>query len=162
VNKIQALGTTLPAIVMSFSLFIGTLAQATLGESASSIENDHSKFSGVRKSMTTTPHGAYSVQEMIVEGSTIREYVSSSNVVFAVVWNGHRHPDLSNLLGTYGADYDLAQKKTARVHGRRHLSLKSANPDRLVVEKWGQMSDVHGRAYSPKLVPTGVSLDDIK
>jgi hypothetical protein len=162
VNKIQAFGSTLPAIVMSLSLFIGASAQATLGGPASAVETDHSKFSGVRKSITTTPHGAYSVQEMIVEGSTIREYVSSSNTVFAVAWNGHRHPDLSNLLGTYSTDYDLAQKKHARVHGRRHLSIKSENPDRLVVEKWGQMSDVHGRAYSPSLVPTGVSLDDIK
>ena len=161
-NKIQALGSTLPAIVMSLSLFIGASAQATLGESAISVEKDHSKFSGVRKNMTTSPHGAYSVQEMIIEGSTIREYVSSSNTVFAVAWNGHRHPDLSNLLGTYNADYDLAQKNHTRIHGRRHISLRSENPDRLVVEKWGQMTDVHGRAYSPSLVPTGVSLDDIK
>jgi len=34
--------------------------------------------------------------------------------------------------------------------------------DRVVVEKWGNMRNLQGRAYAPALIPPGVSIDEIK
>ena len=150
------------ASACTMTFIYGWTARATLGESASSIAQDHAKFSNSQNSISTVSHTGYSVQEMLVDGTNVREYVSSSGIVFGIAWNGVSHPDLSKLLGNYSADYEDANRNHQRVQGRRHLSLKSSNPDRLVVEKWGHMRDLQGRAYSPTLVPTGVALDDIK
>ena len=36
------------------------------------------------------------------------------------------------------------------------------SPDRVVVEKWGHMRNLQGRAYAPALLPPGVSSDEIR
>jgi hypothetical protein len=32
----------------------------------------------------------------------------------------------------------------------------------VVVDRWGHMRDLHGRAWIPDLVPQGVTLDEIR
>jgi hypothetical protein len=32
----------------------------------------------------------------------------------------------------------------------------------VVVERWGHMRDLHGRAYLPALLPDGVTVDDLQ
>ena len=153
---------------MSFRLLIGfglaltvlaaaQQAQATLGESADSVESDRNALSAVRD--TTTIYPGYTVHEVRAETTTVREYVSPSGVVFGIAWNGLTHPDLMSLLGSYFNEYQKAQGQIPRQPGRRHVQVKT---DGVVVEKYGHMRNMRGRAYVPALLPQGMSVDEIK
>ena len=132
-------------------------AQATLGESADSVESDRNALSAARGATTTSP--GYTVHEVRSETTTVREYVSLSGVVFGIAWNGLTHPDLTPLLGSYTYEYQKALGQVPRQPGRRHVQVKT---DRVVVEKYGHMRNLQGRAYAPALIPQGVSVDEIK
>lgn len=135
------------------------LAEATLGEPAETIAKDRKALSGV--SQKSHSYARFRVQEMAsgTTRTTIREYVSPNGVVFAVTWNGLVHPDLKLLLGSYHDDYRKAHSRRARNPGRREMKLVS---DRLVVEMWGHMRNLQGRAYLPALLPEGVNIDEIR
>lgn len=132
-------------------------AEATLGESADSIATDRRALSAARGLTTAGP--GYTVQEVTSEATTVREYVSPGGVVFAIAWNGQMHPDLTALLGSYGAEYKQALEKTPRKKGVRHQQVQGT---KVIVEKWGHMRNLQGRAYVPTLVPPGVSIDEIR
>ena len=132
-------------------------AQAALGETRDSVESDREKLTAVRG--VVTDHRDYTVHEIKTASTALREYVTPAGVVFAIAWNGLVHPDLTELLGSYAEEYREALRKSPRKHGRRHLRVKS---DRVVVEKWGHIRDLKGRAYAPDLIPAGVSIDAIK
>lgn len=134
-----------------------SLARAALGGSADSVESDRKALSAERRA--TTAVDGYTVQEVASGANTVREYVSSSGVVFAIAWSGLSHPDLTPLLGSYAGEYKQALQQTRHVPGRRSLRVKG---NRVVVEKWGHMRNLQGRAYVPALIPSGVSLDEIK
>jgi len=151
-----------------FTLFVGlclwaTLlateapVRATLGESDDSIASDEKALSAVRGAAAV--RNGYTVHELQSNSTTIREYVSPSGVVFGIAWNGRGHPDLTPLLGSYAGEYNEALRQTPREPGRRPFSVKT---DRVVVEKWGHMRNLKGRAYAPALIPPGVSVDEIK
>ncbi|WP_236026098.1 DUF2844 domain-containing protein [Geomonas azotofigens] len=134
-------------------------ARATLGEPAESITRDTRNFSGVLLKSAT--RARYRVQSIAsgTTATTVREYVGPSGVVFAVAWNGLVHPDLQVLLGNYHHDYRKALSHAVRLPGRRGAKVTT---DRLVVETWGHMRNLQGRAYLPELLPEGVSLDEIR
>ena len=130
---------------------------ATLGGSVDSIESDRKVLSAVRGGVAV--QNDYTVQEIDYGGTAVREYASSSGVVFAIAWNGIRSPDLTTLLGSYADEYQKALQGTPHRPGVRHSSVKG---DDVVVERWGQVRNLQGRAYAPALIPTGVSIDEIK
>ncbi|TSK07986.1 MAG: DUF2844 domain-containing protein [Geobacter sp.] len=134
-------------------------AEATLGEAADTIAKDRKALSGV--SQKTLSSARYRVQQMASgTGKTaIREYVSPSGIVFAVAWNGFVRPNLKVLLGSYHNDYQKALSRRARNPGHREMKLVS---ERLVVETWGHMRNLQGRAYLPGLLPEGVNIDEIR
>ncbi len=132
-------------------------AHATLGDSVDSIESDRNALSAVRHAVSV--RNGYTVQEMDAGSTLVREYVSPSGVVFAISWNGLIHPDLDQLLGSYIDEYRKAQQETPRTLGQRRIQLKT---NRIFVEKWGHMRNLQGRAYDPALIPSGVSIDEIK
>jgi hypothetical protein len=132
-------------------------ALAALGGSDDSVDTDRRALSAVRGG--TTVHDSYSVQKINYGGTAVREYVSPNGIVFAIAWNGIRHPDLTPLLGSYARPYSEALQKAPCPPGARHLSLKA---DGVVVQKWGHVRSLHGRAYVPDLIPPGVALDEIK
>jgi hypothetical protein len=132
-------------------------ALATLGNNADSVESDRKALLGVVRG--TASRNGYTVQEFASDATTVREYVSSSGVVFAIAWNGLSHPDLTPLLGSYSGEYRHALRQTPRKPGRRALQVKANG---VVVEKWGHMRNLQGRAYAPALIPSGVSVDEIK
>lgn len=139
-------------------LFAGAQrVQATLGEYADSISSDEKGLSALQRS--TTVLNGYTVHEIDSASTVVREYVSISGVVFGIAWQGLIHPDLSQLLGRYSAEYREALLQTQRIKGRRSLKVKT---DSVVVEKWGHMRNLQGRAYVPSLVPPGVGVDEIK
>jgi hypothetical protein len=149
-------------LVLCFSLSLSILmiaqkAQAVLGEPAESIAKDSRALSAARRA--TTNRNGYTVQEIVSDANAVREYVSPSGVVFAFAWNGLTHPDLTQLLGSYAGDYQQVLRQTKHAPGQRHIQLKANN---VVVEKWGHMRNLQGRAYAPALMPQGVSVDEIR
>jgi len=148
-------------LVLCSALLAGALslplpAGATLGEKADSVARDRHALSAVRKA--TTSYSNYTVQEVASDATTVREYLNLEGVVFAVAWQGRLHPDLTTLLGSYASEFQNAMQKQARRHGQRGLSVSS---DKVVVETWGHMGSLQGRAYLPALLPEGVSADEI-
>ena len=148
------------ASLLCFSFFVTTFAaaqraQAMLGESAGSVTRDLETLEAVRGA--TTVRDSYTVQEIASDSVRVREYVSPSGTVFGIAWNGLIHPDLTSLLGSYANEYQEAMQ-TPRMPGRRPSRIKT---DRVVVEKWGHMRNLQGRAYAPALIPPGISVDEI-
>jgi len=133
-------------------------AQAGLGEPADSVASDRKALSAVQRATTT--YNGYTVHEFASDATTVREYVSPSGIVFGIAWNGLAYPDLTPLLGPYDSEYQKALQQTPRQPGRRRY--QAVRADRVVVEKWGNMRDLQGRAYAPALIPPGVSIDEIK
>jgi hypothetical protein len=132
-------------------------APATLGGTLDSIESDRRALFAVRGSSES--HSAFTVHQIDRDGTFVREYVSFDNVVFAIAWNGIRSPDLNTLLGSYAARYRKAVAQAPHQPGMRHNTI---NTDDIIVQRWGQVGDLQGRAYVPALVPAGVSIDEIK
>lgn len=132
-------------------------AQAALGERADSLRSDQKSL--FAKRMNGSVSSLFSVQELQTDSSHIKEYVDGNGIIFALTWSGLDHPDLAVLLGSYFSDYHSKEQVTPRRHGVRHQRIEAAN---LVVQKWGHMRKLEGRAYDPKLIPAGVSLDEIQ
>jgi hypothetical protein len=133
-------------------------AQAGLGESADSIASDRAALSAAHRASSV--RNGYTVQEFASDATTVREYVSPSGIVFGIAWDGLTYPDLTPLLGPYDSEYQKALRQEPRKPGlRRHHAVRT---DRVVVEKWGNLRNLQGRAYAPALIPPGVSIDEIK
>jgi hypothetical protein len=130
---------------------------AALGEPVDSVNSDREILAAVRGA--TTAHRDYAVHEINTDSTAIREYVSPSGIVFAIAWDGLVHPDLTGLLGSYAGEYQEALRQTPRTHGRRQLQVRTR---RVVVEKWGHIRNLKGRAYAPDLIPPGVSINAIR
>ena len=93
----------------------------------------------------------------LASGTVVREFTDSTGVVVAVAWNGPTLPDLQALLGQH---FDAFVNRPASANSsHRHAVLNTAD---LVVESHGQMRAFYGRAYLPKLLPSGASLEQIK
>jgi hypothetical protein len=142
---------------MALILLSGQQAQATLGESADSITTNKKALSATKSATRTS--SKYTMHEFQAETITVREYVSPSGIVFGIAWNGLTHPDLTDLLGSYASEHKKALSHVRRQPGHRHVKVKS---DNVIVEKWGHMRNLQGRAYAPALIPQGVSVDEIK
>jgi len=146
-------------IALLFPVALGAAAPAmgTLGGSADSVEADRTTLSAVRRA--TGAQSSYSVQEIEVGATRVRQYVSRSGLVFGLAWDGLTHPDLDTLLGSYAAAWRAADRQVARSAGRRFVTVVAPE---VVVEKWGRMRNLQGRAYAPALLPPGVGVDDIR
>ncbi len=131
--------------------------EATLGERVQSIDSDRRALSAVR-SAETVGRG-YTIHEIRNDAGLIREYVSPEGIVFGVAWNGLAQPDLSVLLGSYHGEYENARKQLPRPRGKRQMRVQS---DRVVVETWGHVRNIQGRAFVPELIPSGLNADVIK
>lgn len=132
-------------------------AEAALGEPATPIAAGRRAVSPDQR--VITPRNGYSVQEIGSGATSVREYVAPSGIVFAIVWNGVSHPDLTPLMGSYVTEYQQALRQAPRQRGQRRFQVRAA---RVIVEKWGHMRNLQGRAYVPALIPEGVSIDEIK
>jgi hypothetical protein len=131
-------------------------ARATLGEGSDSVTRDSRALAATKKAPTS--RAGYSIQEVSSDATTVREYLNPSGVVFAVAWRGFVHPDLDTLLGSYASEYGSAKRQTPRTYGLKRSKVETG---RVIVETWGHMRDLRGRAYLPALLPKGVSVDEI-
>jgi hypothetical protein len=107
----------------------------------------------------TAPAAAqYTVREANdVDGVTIREYVLPTNVVFAVTWHGPVRPDMSELLGSYFANFVNASDGRARGIG----PMVQHNGD-FHIESAGHTGYFFGKAYLPRLVPANVRMENLQ
>ncbi len=143
-------------VFLALSLAGSPQAQATLGEGADSIARDAKALSAAKTVYSS--HAVYKVQTLSSDATEVREYLTPSGVVFAVTWNGLVHPDLSALLGSYAQEYRAAKEQLPRRHGRKSTRVQSGQ---VVVETWGHMRNLQGRAYLPALIPEGVDTNEI-
>ena len=131
---------------------------AALGQTGASVERDRAAM-GVQGH--SRPGKGYSIETFTVAGMTIKEYVSSDGIVFAVAWRGTGAPDLSLLLGSYFEEYrdGLTALQNRKPRIRRPMVLKTAH---LVVERVGHARSMWGRAFIPDLLPATISPEDIQ
>ena len=111
------------------------------------------------------------------EGLWVTEYAipdngtPSANLVFGVAWQGMFHPDFTEILGSryhknYKAEKDrqiVARRSALRDPGAFHYATHKRGQGRnnaqfisneVVLETWGNMRNLGGRAFSPQLLET--------
>lgn len=141
----------LPVLLL---LTLPGMAQATLGEPAQSTETDRASMMASARMLPAT---AFTIHELQTpSGTTVREFVSPSGVVFAVAWRGPTMPDLKQALGRYFDRYATSDNKQGGLHNR------VVSDSDLVVQSSGRMRLFTGRAYIPQLLPSGVTPDQIR
>lgn len=140
-----------------FVIMTAERVQAALGEAKESVAPDAKVLTANRVSKTV--YNGYTVEQIDSDSVTVREYVSLTGVVFAIAWNGLIHPDLAPLLGKHADEYEESLRRALHKPGRRQLRVETT---RIVVEKWGHMRNLQGRAYIPALIPDGVAIDEIR
>jgi hypothetical protein len=138
-------------LTVSLVLLLGSApAWAVLGQAVSSVQSDHAYFRG---KLEESPRQGYAVHQITApDGTVVREYVSPEGTVFGVSWQGPAMPNLTQLLGSYAADFHQASQSP---HGRRGPLV--VRTDRVVIESGGHMRAFHGRAYVPNLVPNNLT-----
>src|SRR5579862_8971954 len=128
-------------------------ADAALGGALITVEGDRVHMQAALTRVTRTD--GYTIHELRVPtGTLVREYVSSSDNVFAVTWQGPWLPDFRQLLGTYFEQYRTAAQNARRSReGRGPLLIQEGG---LVVQSGGHPRSFTGRAYLSTLLPPGL------
>ena len=109
--------------------------------------------------LTPSTTGSYTVHETTLPtGTLVRQYVSSTGVVFAVIWSGPFMPDLRQLLGPH---FDTMVARQTKENRADHRFVSQHEPD-MVIESGGHPRSFVGRAYLPSALPAGVVEKDIQ
>ncbi len=137
-------------------LVVQGLCTSVIGACAGSTQQDKKVMEAVRA--TSTVRDGYTVEEIHYGAAVMREYITPTGVVFGIDWKGMIHPDVTQLLGSFTDAYleDLLQ---APGQSKRLKIVVEA--EEIVVRRWGQPADPHGRAYAPDLAPQGVKIDQM-
>lgn len=144
-------------LIFLTTLILTQFAFADLGGNESKINDEEKEFKAIshtKKNMT-----GYSVHELTMDGTLVKEYVTPSGTIFAVSWRGMRAPNLKTLFGGVYAEYESERSKVKLEKGNRHVQVSTGN---IVVHHGGQMRDMHGFAYVPSAVPPGVNIDQLQ
>ena len=145
--------------VLVLILALPTTAFAALGGDTASVDADRVRIQGAL--MRIVRNDSYALHEIrSASGTMIREYVSSSGTVFAVVWQGPWLPDLRQVLGPHFDQYQTAMRGARRERKARGFVVID-RPD-LVVQMSGHPRSFFGRAYVPALLPQGVQIEAIR
>jgi hypothetical protein len=131
------------------------VARAGLGADSRSIDADRQQL---QATLRTREASRYIVHELQLPGGTVvREFVAPSGIVFAVAWQGPFMPNLRQMLGDHFDAYQSAAR--ARRAGHGHVSV--LQPD-LVVRSAGHQRAFSGQAYLPRLLPAGVTTEELR
>jgi hypothetical protein len=143
------------ALLMLTALWIAP-ARASLGSDAASVVADADDLHGMVLPQT---RGQFQIQQIVSDnGMQVREFLSSTGVVFAVTWQGPVMPNLRQLLGAQFPLYAAAL--AAQQRPGLHRAVRVATPE-LVVESDGHLRAYVGRSYLPAMIPAGVSIRDL-
>lgn len=135
-------------------------ARAGLGDTVASVRSDRMSMKGQLRERSGS---GYSVEEITAgSGTVVREFVSSSGVIFAVSWYGPAMPNLQQTFGSYFSQFQSAvatQRARGIQHrGHSHLEIRTSS---LVVHAGGHMRQYFGVAYVPALMPANLSVSDL-
>src|SRR5271155_681272 len=144
-------------LVVALILATAFPARAALGGDASTIQADQIHMQGTRRII---PADSYTVHEIQAATGTLREYISSQGIVFAVAWHGPWLPDMRQIMGSYFEQYSQAAEShhSARL-GRRPMMVEQPG---LVIQSGGHLRSFAGKAYIPDMLPTGLRAEDIQ
>jgi hypothetical protein len=140
-------------------------AQAVLGEKIDSIASDRRALSVNPDAVTISiPKNRYEIHQLKTDAVIVKEFASKSGVVFGLSWSGNVQPDLSQLLGSYRSEYfqALSESQSHPRSLRPRSSRRVIRGPHLIVEHYGHMRAIRGRAYVPDLLPEGVKPDELK
>ncbi len=147
------------ACVTAASL-VAPVARAALGGDASTIRDDEMRVNGTPRQATALRAQIQTHEIAMADGSSIREFVLPSGIVFAVAWSTRFKPNLEALLGAHAADYSAAATEAMRTPGiKRHVVLQRGD---LVVSSTAHLNVYAGRAYLRSLVPQGIHVDELR
>jgi len=90
---------------------------------------------------------------------TIKEFIDSTGIVYAVRWDGAMLPDINALLGEYFPEYKIAIATTPYRVPRRHLKADSGN---LSIRQFGHPGALSGLIYLKNRLPANVQPEDLK
>ncbi len=128
---------------------------AALGGSVDTVATDQIKFQAKRAITQMRTYNIHLISSN--DGTVIKEYVTPAGKVFGVSWTGPAIPDLTQLLGTYSAEFQT----TVRAQPGRRKAGVVHNAD-LIVESTGHMRAFSGRAYVNSLLPSGVTAEMVQ
>ncbi len=142
---------------MFFALMLSTApVYAALGGDEPSVSADQAQLKGRVLRIVRTQ--AYNVHEFQASnGTVIREYVSPAGHVFGVGFQGASLPNMQQVLGMYYDQYVRAAQARGVTHGPLVI-----NEPGLVVQISGHMRALTGRAYTPEMLPAGVTAEAIR
>jgi len=142
------------------ALLAAPAAQAVLGGDASTISDDELRLKGVRRQSAALQTQVQTREITMVDGSSIREFISPGGIVFAVAWSTRFKPNLEALLGTHAAGYAAAASDAMRTPGiKRNVALQRGD---LVVHSTAHLNAFVGKAYLRSLVPQGTHADELR
>ncbi|HEY7287687.1 MAG TPA: DUF2844 domain-containing protein [Vicinamibacterales bacterium] len=145
--------------IVAACLAVSPDVQASLGGSASSVQDDRVHMQGaLRQVVRSGPFTLHEIQS--ASGVVVREYVSDAGTVFAVTWQGATFPDMRQLLGPYFDRYHAEAERLAR--SRRGHGPLTVDLGDLVVQSAGHNRSFSGRAYLPGNMPQGVGIESIR
>jgi len=140
------------AIIFAAVLLIGQgLCTSVMAVGDGSAGQGESIMAAVRASRSVCD--GYTVEEIRYGAAIMREYVAPTGVVFGIDWKGMIHPDVTQLLGSFAG---TGPEEALRAPGPPKIDTEAED---VVIQKWGQPDDPHGRAYAPDLAPQGVKID---
>ena len=149
------------APMLAASLLLGTLpAHAVLGGDVSTVADDQTRLRGTRHAAVIASVAMRVHEITMADGSSIREFVTPSGVVFAVAWSTRFKPDLAALFGAHATAYADAASEALRTPGiRRRFELRRGD---LVVHSTAHLNAYVGKAWLQSLVPQGVGVDALR
>jgi hypothetical protein len=138
-------------VILGLFLF-QTPARATLGERAvASLAQN--------KSLVTPNNTTVRFQSSVDDVVTIKEFIDSTGIIYAIRWDGPRPPDLNSLLGQFFPEYKVAIVSTPfRVPHRRLM----ADSDNLHISQFGRPGNLSGIVYLKNRLPANIHPDDLK
>lgn len=145
-------------LVAGGALAGGSAALGALGGDAGSVAADRAAFAA---QLRTTATLQYDVHEISSGAQTVHEYVSRQGQVFAVTWQGPVPPDMRQLLGEYFGRFQSAAVAAHQQSPGQHRQFHLTQPD-LVIWSSGRLRNFRGIAYLPRLVPAGVTVDQLQ
>jgi uncharacterized protein DUF2844 len=138
-----------------------TTAAATMRNAIAS--GASATVSGASGASGTSGTAPYTVRETTLgTGTLVREYVSTSGIVFGVAWAGPAMPQISQILGDQY--YQQYVQGAGAARAARGVARGSATVEQggLIVRSGGHMGHFVGSAWLPAELPSGVTGDDIR
>lgn len=134
-------------IITTFFLMglMPSISHAELGGNPDSVLTEQKEFNS--QLTTNSQNGLMILIQTLPSGTIVKQYASSTDVIFAVSWSGPSLPNLQTLFGNYFKDYLAAIKQSRGVI--------SINTEGLIIQSAGMMGAFQGYALLPKQAPSG-------